>query len=210
MWIDGLAKAVTVKALGLAALLVLSAAWPASVQAEDLECHESKVYLVVERYRDDGFADFLTKKKPSPSTKIACAFSAKPKDFRPQEREPYAFSFIALSGHYLALEVSDTNGTQIPRVRIYDLDKQIVLQDIEDVFEVGSVFEAAEGAPSDGFEVWLGTQIEPTKDNCAEHADDVGGDSSENQLVILRKATFDFPSLKIVESSERKCVSWAD
>jgi hypothetical protein len=210
MWIDGLVKAVALKALGLAALVVLAAASSSSAQAEDLECHESTEYLVVERYRDDGFADFLAKKKSSPSTKISCAFSAKPRDFRPQEREPYAFSFIALSGHYLALELSDTNGTQIPRVRIYDLDKKTVLQDIDDVFEIGNIFEPGEEPPSNGFEVWLGTQIEPTKDNCAEHADEIDSESSESQIVVLRKAIFDFASLKVVENSEMKCVSWAD
>jgi hypothetical protein len=198
------------KVPGLAVLLIFAAAWPASAQTEDTECRENPEYLVVQRYRDDGFADFLVKKKSSPSAKIDCAFSAKPKDFRPREREPYGFSFIVLSGHYLALEVSDTHGTQIPRVRIYDLDRQTVLQDIDDVFEIGNVFEAGEEPPSNGFEVWLGTTSKPTKENCAEYADEIGGDSSESQLVILRKATFDFASLKIVESSETKCVSWAD
>ncbi len=200
----------TIKALRLAALLAFASAWPVSAQTEDAECHESSKYLVVERYRDDGFSDFLAKKKPSPSAKIACVFSARPKDFRPHERDPYAFSFIALSRHYLAVEINDTNGMQTPRARIYDLDKQAILQDIDDVFEVGDVFKASEGAPSDGFELWLGTQIEPTKENCADYADDIDNDSSESRLFILRKATFDFASLKIAESSETKCVSLAD
>jgi hypothetical protein len=176
----------------------------ASAARAETECHESPEYLVVERIRDDGFADLLVKKKSSPSTQIACAFSPKSKDFRPQERQPYGFSFIALSGHHLALELSDTNGTQIPRVRIYALDKHAILQDIDDVFEIG------DKASEKGFDVWLDAKIEPTKENCAEYSDEIGSESSESQLFILRKATFDFASLKIVESSETKCVSWAD
>jgi hypothetical protein len=188
-----------------AAFLVFGGALAAASAARaETECHESPAYLVVERSRDNGFADFLARKKLSPSSRIACAFSPQPKDFRPRENKPYGFSFVALSGHHLALEVSDTPGTQVPRVRIYDLDKQAVLQDIDNVFEIG------EEASEKGFDFWIGSKTEPTKENCPDYAGDIVSESSESQIVILKKAKFEFASLKIVESSETKCVSWAD
>ncbi|WP_243369807.1 hypothetical protein [Microvirga solisilvae] len=187
------------------ALLILAEALAAGSAARaETGCHESSDYLVVERSRDDGFADFLVRKKTASSTRIACAFSPQPKDFRPKESKPYGFSFVALSGRHLALEISDTNGTQVPRVRIYDLDKQSVLQDIEDVFEIG------EEASEKGFDFWVGSKTEPTKENCPDYAEEIGAESSESQIVLLQKATFDFASLKVVDSTEMKCVSWAD
>lgn len=179
----------------------LAAATPTSAE---ITCHESPEYLVVERGRDDGFADFLARKKTVPAGKPACSFSPKPADFRPRESKPYGFSFVALSGHLLALEISDTYGTQVPRVRIFDLDRQTTLRDIDDVFEMG------EEASEKGFDFWIGSKTEPTKENCPEYAEEIGSESSESQIVMLQKATFDFASLTIVESADRKCVSWAD
>lgn len=190
---------------GATALLLFGGALAvASSASAETECHESPEYVVVERGRDDGFADFLARKKTSPSGRIACTFSPHPKDFRPKENKTYGFSFIALGGHHLALEVSDIHGTQVPRVRIYDLDKQAIHRDIDDVFEMG------EDASEKGFDVWIGSKIEPTKENCPDYAEEIGSGSPESQIVILQKARFDFASLNILESSERKCVSWAD
>lgn len=174
----------------------------ALLRKDRANCCSNSDYQIITATRDDGSEDILVRKIALSAKKPSCVFSPKSDDWMLKEPGSAELSFVALSGHHLAIKVFDPSDTHLPRVQILDLTTRKAVQDIADIFEM----DIAE-ASATGFAFWRDTGLAVTRDNCPEYADQAEDeDSAIGVPHVVRKMNFTFASQKVTETSETWCL----
>jgi hypothetical protein len=185
------------KTVGAAAKKAASAL----LRKDRVNCYSNSDYLIMTKIRDDGSEHILVKKAYS-AKKSRCVFSPSTDDWMLEEPGPAELSFVALSGHWLAIKLFNPSDIYLPRVHILDLRTQKVIQEIPDIFEM-DISEASEA----GFPFWRDTGLKVNRDNCPEYVDQAEDeDSATGVPYVLRKLNFSFASQKVTETSETWCI----
>lgn len=165
-------------------------------------CYSNSEYLVVTETGDDGSDRILVRTIAPSEKKPRCVFSSKKDDWMPAAPDSVQLTFVALSGHQLALKVFDPSDVHLPRVQIVDLKTRTAIQEIADIFEM----DIAE-ASTTGFSFWRDTGFKADRDNCPEYADQAEDeDSAIGVPHVLRKMNFSFASQQVAETSETWCL----
>lgn len=199
------------KALGLAALLVVATAWPAASQEEEAECHENESFVLIAYQRADEFTDFLVKAKSSPDQDIPCRFDPQPQDFTVSELDKTHsddnrfYNFLAMKDDLLVVErVEGGVGITTSYVLMVDLKKR------ESSDEIG-VSEELDEIDTASVSFWKHTHIQPNRKNCPKDYKVNGGVKYEGAMAFIqRKITLDLTSRKLSESAVLRCIVLAD